>query len=198
MNLDINDADSGAVFSPDRKYRYALWRSGRGCSCRDTDALMCSIKSQPIMYPDTARCECRCHRPATFRYLLFVGLNPSKADAERSDPTVSQMLGRAYRMGFDGLLVGNCFAYVSTDPNGMKAVEDPCGPDNMAYLDLLARRASMVIAGWGNGAGEQGKRVERLLRAAGPVHVLDLTGSGNPRHPRGVSLKIEPQEWRAE
>ncbi len=130
------------------------------------------------------------------RWLLFVGLNPSKADAKRSDPTVSQMRGRAQRMGFEGLMVVNAHAYVSTDPLGMQSVSDPTGPDNLIWILRAARMSEFILCAWGNLAGPQGKAIEIALRALNkPLYVLAVTKEGHPRHPRGVSLKVQPREW---
>ncbi len=131
------------------------------------------------------------------RFLLFCGLNPSKADAKRSDPTVSQMRGRAERLGYTGLLVVNAHALVSTDPLGMKQVSDPTGPDNLLWILRAARMSEFILCAWGNLAGPQGKAIEIMLRALNkPLYVLDLTKEGNPRHPRGVSLTVQPREWK--
>lgn len=133
------------------------------------------------------------------KWLMVVGLNPSKAAEQRNDPTVSQMVGRAQRLGFEGLLMLNSHAYVATDPLGMKLVRDPVGEENMAYIEFAAGLADTILCAWGNLAGEQGKRVEVVLRASGkPLVVLGTTGSGNPRHPRGVSLSVQPVEWLAQ
>lgn len=174
---------AGAVFSTDRKYRYLLWR-------------MWAVQGQlengsSGLWRDDGKFI------KTPRWMLVAGLNPSKADEKRSDPTVSQMRGRAQRMGFDGLLMVNAHALVSTDPLGMKAEADPTGPDNMLWIGRAAGLAEFILCAWGNMAGTQGAVLEKVFRKIGkPVHVLGLTKEWNPRHPRGVSLTVQPREWK--
>jgi len=101
------------------------------------------------------------------------------------------MRGRAERLGFTGLLVCNANAYVSTDPKGLIGVADPCGPENLAYLEAAASVAGMIACAWGNLAGEQGEVVERVLRRQKQtLYCLGVNDNGTPRHPRGVSLKV--------
>lgn len=166
MNIDLSAA-SGAIFSDCRKYRYLLWRRWDNLISHEE------------------------------RWFLFVGMNPSKADAIRSDPTVSQMRGRAQRMGCTGLLVVNCSAFVSTDPKGLIGLVDAVGPLNEEYIRYAADVAGTICCAWGNTDGERAAAMEKALLSSGkPLYCLDKTSSGNPRHPRGVSLETEIKEWK--
>lgn len=53
------------------------------------------------------------------RTILFVGLNPSTADAALDDPTIRRCVGFARAWGFDWLFMGNVNAFRSTDPKGL-------------------------------------------------------------------------------
>ena len=57
----------------------------------------------------------RLWQPAAPR-LLFIGLNPSRADGQRNDPTLRRLLGFAQRWGYGSLEVLNLFARVSPSP----------------------------------------------------------------------------------
>lgn len=50
------------------------------------------------------------------RNVLFIGLNPSTADAYEDDATIRRLIGFSKDWGFGGLTIVNLFAYRSTDP----------------------------------------------------------------------------------
>jgi hypothetical protein len=83
--------------------------------------------------------------------VLFVGLNPSTADATTDDPTIRRCIGFAKRWGYGGITMANVFAYRATDPREMTvlALERAIGPENDAHLASLAESASFVVAAWG-------------------------------------------------
>jgi hypothetical protein len=138
--------------------------------------------------------------PATAdRLCLFVCLNPSTADDMRNDPSVTRMVGYAQRWGFDGLLVGNAYAYRSTDPAALRRVWDPIGPDNDAWLTVMAKLSALTVIAWGtNCAPERAEAVRSLLVAAGTrPHYLKLTKGGEPWHPLYLPKKLGPLPWES-
>lgn len=113
-------------------------------------------------------------------------LNPSTADENNPDPTITRCLGFARSWGFGSLAVTNLFAYRATQPADMKAAADPVGPDNDAFILKWARRAELVVCAWGTGGEHLGRGAEVLdmLRTAGiEPHCLRLTKGGHPEHP---------------
>ena len=120
------------------------------------------------------------------RTVLFIGLNPSTADACEDDPTIRRCAGFARRMGYDVLLMANLFAWCSTDPRLLKKVHDPVGPQNDYWLQRLATAADTTIAAWGNGAVGS-NRPEKVLNCIQPLYCLGRTNLGYPRHPLYLS-----------
>ncbi len=128
----------------------------------------------------------------------FVLLNPSTADAHRNDPTVTRCINFARAWGYGGLAVGNIFAWRSTDPAGLRACEDPVGPDNDTALIEIARRARIVVCGWGVHGWLHGRGtiVRALLEREGvELHVLGRTKDGHPRHPLYLPSDAAPEAW---
>lgn len=117
--------------------------------------------------------------------LGFLMLNPSTADHTKEDPTVRRCIGFAKAWGYGALEVVNIFALRSTDPRGLRDVDDPIGPENDAAILECRCEVDMMIAAWGNHGEYMGRglRVLEILRAAGPLHCLSLTGAGQPGHP---------------
>lgn len=126
--------------------------------------------------------------PESKPLLNFLLLNPSMADANRDDPTVSRCRRRASLLGFGGLVITNLFAYKATAPADMLATTDPVGPGNDAAILAAALEASLVICAWGVHGRHRGRsaRVLEMLREAGhgpKLHYLAMAAGGEPVHP---------------
>jgi hypothetical protein len=134
----------------------------------------------------------------TLPLAVFVLINPSTANEIDPDPTVTRCMRRMALRGFGGIIVVNLYAWVSTDPVALAAVEDPVGPENDAHILEAAQLAADggVICGWGTKlpAGSQRDiEVTRLLRASGITPMcLVLTKDGFPKHPLYVGYDVEP------
>lgn len=136
--------------------------------------------------------------------VLFIGLNPSRADAQRDDPTLRRLQGFARSWGYGGLEVLNLFARISASPAGLRRSADPEGPENNRWLEQRLRAlppGGAVWLGWGNGGAwrQRDQRVLALLQqqlpadGGAPLLALGLTASGQPRHPLYVPGDAQPQ-----
>lgn len=118
-------------------------------------------------------------------FALFIGLNPSIGAPDIDDHTLRRIQAFALREGFENVAICNAFAIRGTDPNVLKRVPDPVGPDNDRTLADFRARAALTVAAWGDGGALHGRDAElrRLLDDARPIWCLGLTKSGFPRHP---------------
>ncbi len=116
------------------------------------------------------------------RVVMFVGLNPSTADASRDDPTVRRCVGFARRWGFGGLVLTNLFAYRSTSPAALNEVIDPVGPDNDRHIARVSTDVDRIVLAWGI-HGSLFDRDGQLLKRLAGAYCLGFTKSGAPRHP---------------
>ncbi len=125
---------------------------------------------------------------------MFIGLNPSTADARLNDPTVRRCVRFAKDLGYGGLIMTNAFAFRATSPKALRSINDPVGPDNDSWLQKLSHRAGIVIAAWGNhGAlNGRGQHIRQLLQN---LHHFGLTGGGEPKHPLYLPADRKPQFW---
>ena len=170
--------------------------AGPGCSAGDTAALSpCGRYRwwlQRVWEPDRPR-------------LVFLGLNPSHADAHRDDPTLRRIVGFARSWGFGAVEVLNLFARVSASPGLLRRCSDPVGPENDAWL---ARRMApaggppgVVWLGWGN-HGVWRCRDQQVLAALAaasvPMAAIALTKAGHPRHPLYApgGAQLQPLDWQ--
>lgn len=150
----------------------------------------------------------RCWNPDLPR-LLFVGLNPSSADADRDDPTLRRLMGFARVWGFGQLDVVNLFALCSVSPALLRRSKDPVGEDNDQWLKShlmrlrsglrgCPRESDALLVGWGNGGcwRQRDQQVLDLiaedLQPEVRLLALGFTASGQPRHPLYVPSAAPP------
>lgn len=128
--------------------------------------------------------------------LIFIGLNPSRADGQRDDPTLRRLLGFARRWGFGSLEVLNLFARISPSPAVLRRVADPVGAEADAWLQqrLAAQPEATLWLGWGNQGVWRGRdRTVLPLLVGRPFWALGLTANGQPRHPLYVAGTVALQ-----
>lgn len=126
-------------------------------------------------------------------FVLFIGLNPSTADATEDDPTIRRCVNFAKSWGFSAMYMANLFAYRATDPKDMKAVENAVGACNDDWLRYLARCADTIVGAWGAHGTYQG-RGQAVIKLLMPFDVrhLGTTSNGNPKHPLYLPKTLKP------
>ena len=114
--------------------------------------------------------------------IMFIGLNPSTANAEKDDPTIRRVKTIAKNLGYGGVFMLNCFPYVSTDPTYL----DDFGKDeeNEMWLLDIAGYCSETVFAWGNfpivvKAGKLTKMCGMFPNAK----ALHINKNGSPKHP---------------
>jgi len=154
-------------------------------------ALMAGVNGDAV-FSDDGR-----HRPLmrrwlgdTFpdRYLMFIGMNPSTADATVNDPTCAREWTFTQREGFDAMVKANVGDYRATHP---KMLLEPdvvvSSPANLPTIREQAKGAARVILCHG--------KLNKALVPAGQALVQALTedgidlwcfgtnADGSPKHP---------------
>ena len=120
--------------------------------------------------------------------ILFIMLNPSTADANSDDQTISRVINFAKSWGYGGFYVGNLYAFRSTDPKGLKHTDDPIGPENMARVQSLVGLTDKVVYAWGNGY----KEPKWLRDLVDTPYCIDISKKGNiPNHPLCLKKNLE-------
>jgi hypothetical protein len=142
----------------------------------------------------------------------FLMLNPSKADANVDDPTITRCIGFAADNGYNAIEVVNIFPYRATDPKDLYANVDSmvesdgrCGLsliDNANYIDNALYLSDTFILAFGNGLLPLKKsaavndyifahilqKIYLRMKSKSPAgerirHLGTLTKEGFPRHP---------------
>jgi len=116
--------------------------------------------------------------------VVFICLNPSKADEHVDDNTVRRCIGFAKKWEAGRLDVLNIFALRSTDPWVLYGVRDPVGPENDRWIRRTVRQADVVVAAWGNHGAylDRGAHVRAMIPPF-RVECFGVTKAGQPKHP---------------
>lgn len=122
------------------------------------------------------------------RYILFIGMNPSTADALVDDPTCAREWTFARRDGFEGMVKCNVGDYRATHPkmlleDGVKAVS----PVNLPTILKLAAGAERVVLCHGKlnkALATAGRELVSALEDAGiGLWCFGKNADGSPKHP---------------
>lgn len=125
----------------------------------------------------------------------WIMLNPSTADGSEDDPTIRRCRSFSQRLGADGMVIVNLFAYRTPDPHDLldtaQAGCDPIGPENDKTIVSVASLASWVIAAWGAHGGlmDRDRIVTDLVSGVRSTmwRLGATTKHGQPRHPLYLS-----------
>lgn len=132
--------------------------------------------------------------------LAWLMLNPSKAYAEKDDPTIRKVVGFTRRAGYGVALVVNLFAWRATSPRDCLAnLADAEGEHNCAAIMAAAAISDAIVCAWGAHpwAEKQARTVLRWLDEhprEEPIRLLCLGTSkaGAPLHPLMPSYDGHP------
>jgi hypothetical protein len=142
--------------------------------------------------------------------ILWVMLNPARADDSRDDPTIRRVIAFSRSWGFGAATVVNLYPFRSTLPAECRAwaASDPRATrrirENDRAIAALAEDAAAIVAAWGAVPWARGRADEIARRLAGPAiapfQCLGTTADGSPTHPlaRGrnrVPDEAQPLPW---
>lgn len=126
--------------------------------------------------------------------LVVIGVNPSTANDDRPDATMTRVLGIAERNGYDGFIMLNLYPQRCVKPSSLGPEFDPAiHEENLRQIkDALAGIDHPdVLLAFGDNIGIRPylknclRDIVAVINGHNP-HWLQLgtpTGNGNPRHP---------------
>lgn len=123
--------------------------------------------------------------------VMFVGLNPSTADATKNDPTVTRCIRYAQSWGYGGMHMMNIFAFRATDPSDMKAEPEPIGTDTDEWLLKVEQESALTLVAWGN-HGAHLNRAAQVCTLLSELHCLKQNKNGYPAHPLYLKASLTP------
>lgn len=132
-----------------------------------------SLFIDPIVAARTVFNDERTHRLSCFQhwgdpddYVCGIGMNPSGAAEDRSDPTFDAMCRRARAWGAGAHWQLNVMSIRGTYSADLAKAQSVSLPENDDWIRRVAPKARLVIVHWGNPGHDSGRgpKVERLLR----------------------------------
>ncbi len=133
--------------------------------------------------------------------VVFIGLNPSKANARHSDKTLIRIINFCSRWDYKNIYIINLFGMISTSPIQLLKSNDPIGSRNdlitIKSLNFWRENTNCDLwLGWGDKGQFNGRdrEVLKLIKKFSAlksndnnyskrVLSLGLSKKGNPRHP---------------
>ena len=122
--------------------------------------------------------------------ILFIGLNPSIANENVDDPTITRCINFAKDWGYGTLLMANLFAFRSTYPKDIYLIDDPIGKDNDHYLLECVTQSDLIVACWGNN-GTYMNREKVITELVPNLYCLQKNKNGTPHHPLRLPRNID-------
>lgn len=136
--------------------------------------------------------------------VLFIGINPSTADADHDDATIRKMTGFVRRWGFTRFMVANVFPYRATNVKALRKLDAPTamGSDNYTHLRGMLDECGFVVPCWGQMdkvpkhlTFQMTRMLAILMFVKKPVLTFGLNHDGSPKHPLMLSYETKLQVW---
>lgn len=136
--------------------------------------------------------------------IVFIGLNPSKADDTQDDNTVRRMIRFTEDWGFGGFYLCNLYTYISTDPKLMVKWYQSLSPhklklherENLKFIKSRAEVCSVVVFCWGAGAPEEDGPQNAIIRTFPEARCFGKTQNGHPKHPLFLPSHLQLTRFR--
>jgi len=127
--------------------------------------------------------------------VLFIMLNPSTADEDEDDKTITRCIGFAKSWGYGGLYVCNLYAFRTKSPKVLKEKSryfDVISKDNFSYLNDAKLGCAEVIFAWGANVLNTKGHLRKVLDLIPNGKCLGKTQNGFPKHPLYLKGDLKP------
>ena len=130
--------------------------------------------------------------------ISWIALNPSTADENQLDPTLTRIKNFSKDNGFNTFYMLNLFGYRATNPKDMLNFKEPIGKDNDYWIKKIVDKTKIVVCAWGV-LGNYLNRAECVLNMIKDydLRYLQLSKDNIPKHPLYLksSCKLNKFFW---
>lgn len=120
----------------------------------------------------------------TKKVAMCIGLNPSRAGADKDDPTIRLLVSSLTALGYGGLRMVNLYGLITPSPNVLFAHPDPVGANQM-YIASAALACQEIIFCWGNFKGIE-YRAKKMAELFPDAMCFGKNKNGSPWHPMAM------------
>lgn len=125
------------------------------------------------------------------RYVLWIMMNPSRANAEVNDPTTAMTTGISARHGYDVHGAVNLSALIEPDSASLTAQAGVSDPVNRQAIERalgwIARHRGDIVVAWGASRHLKLREAEMLIRLKRrSLLCLGRNTDGSPRFPKYI------------
>lgn len=133
--------------------------------------------------------------------LIVIGLNPSTADENKPDMTISKIIGFAIRNNFDGFIMLNLYPQRATSPDNLDIkMNFDIHRENIATIFNCLKDLNeiSILAAWGEPINRRDYLIKSLIDICDSVSHLNInwlqigamTKTGHPRHPSRATYDL--------
>lgn len=122
----------------------------------------------------------------TLPMVMCIGLNPSTANADKDDTTITNLIKLLPEHGYGGFYMMNLFALISSKPEDLRVCPDPVKA-NDTYLYHLSMKCRDVIFCWGS-FKQAAYRVKQVVSYFPNALCFGKTPKGHPLHPLAATI----------
>lgn len=111
---------------------------------------------------------------------MFIGLNPSTANASYDDPTIRRIRSICANNGFGGFYMMNLYTYITPHPDQL--INDRDENMNLERMRRVSKGCTDIVFAWGN-FWMAVVRCDRVIRRFPEAKALYINKNGSPKHP---------------
>lgn len=183
------------------------------------------MKKQPIKIIDSGAelSGDKTHRYSLWRTwnydqprIMFIGVNPSTADAVNSDKTITRCINFAAGWGFGSLFFANLYSFRTPDVYVKKErpdveeqweplienLDNACDINTDKYLEEMFKKSYWIVSCWGSwsfpGFTDRAKAVLEQIKTINKYpHCFGINADGQPKHPLYLKSSTQLQIYTA-
>ena len=124
--------------------------------------------------------------------VLYVLLNPSKANHTKDDPTINRLISISKNLGYGGFNVVNLYTLITPIRNKLYEKKRKFSAKNKKLIAKLVARHNTIVYGWGATENEP-NWLSNIVKS--PL-CFNINKNGTPKHPLYLKKESTLKKFR--